>query len=99
MYKLKSGYGAPCAYFDGMFHYFNLNKATLNAGSHNWTGPCSDAVSKEYTISEDGSIDQLRYLLFRNKYSIVLYNGDWDAVVPYIDTLKNIPKLYVNPID
>ena len=26
-------------------------------------------------------------------YQIVLYNGDWDDVVPYIDTLKNIKKL------
>ncbi len=43
-------------------------------------------------------MDQLRYLIFRGKYRIVLYNGDWDAVVPYVDTLKNIPNLYINPI-
>jgi hypothetical protein len=23
----------------------------------------------------------------------VLYNGDWDAVVPFIDTVKNLAKL------
>ncbi len=27
------------------------------------------------------------------KISIILYNGNWDAVVPYVDTLKNIKKL------
>lgn len=43
-------------------------------------------------------MEQLRYLIFREKYRIVLYNGDWDAVVPYVDTLKNIPGLYINPV-
>ena len=28
-------------------------------------------------------------------YQIVLYNGDWDDVVPYIDTLKNIKSLHI----
>ena len=27
------------------------------------------------------------------RYQIVLYNGDWDDVVPYIDTLKGIKNL------
>lgn len=32
-----------------------------------------------------------KYLIARSsKYSIFLYNGDWDNVVPYTDTLKNI---------
>lgn len=39
-----------------------------------------------------------RYLLSlqmneTRKISIILYNGNWDAVVPYVDTLKNIRKL------
>lgn len=36
-----------------------------------------------------------RYLLTKTaaQYRIVLYNGDWDAVVPYIDTIKNLRKL------
>jgi hypothetical protein len=35
-----------------------------------------------------------RYLLSRiSQYQIALYNGDWDAVVPYVDTIKNLEKL------
>lgn len=26
-------------------------------------------------------------------FIVVLYNGDWDSVVPYIDTIKNLEKL------
>jgi hypothetical protein len=42
-------------------------------------------------------MDSYRYLLAlaptTRKINIVLYNGNWDAVVPYLDTLKNIKKL------
>jgi hypothetical protein len=36
-----------------------------------------------------------RYLLGRetNRTQIILYNGNWDVVVPYIDTIKNIKAL------
>lgn len=27
------------------------------------------------------------------KYSITLYSGDWDAVVPYVDTLEGLRRL------
>lgn len=27
------------------------------------------------------------------KISIILYNGNWDAVVPYVDTLKGMKLL------
>ena len=39
-----------------------------------------------------------RYLLSKiSNYSITLYNGDWDDVVPYGDTLKNMKKLNLGP--
>jgi hypothetical protein len=28
-----------------------------------------------------------------DSYRIVLYSGDWDDVVPYTDTLKNLAQL------
>lgn len=37
-----------------------------------------------------------RYLLSRiheKSYIIHLYNGNWDAVIPYHDTIDNIKKL------
>jgi len=39
-----------------------------------------------------GSVDAYAYLLARetNRSQIVLYSGNWDVVVPYTDTVKNI---------
>ena len=34
--------GAPCAYFDGMFNYFNINEKEFRAKFQDqlWNGPC-----------------------------------------------------------
>lgn len=34
--------GAPCAFFDGMFDYFNLNEVEYKAKfpGQKWNGPC-----------------------------------------------------------
>lgn len=38
-----------------------------------------------------GSTHELSYLITRlSDYNLVLYNGDWDGVVPFIDTFKNL---------
>lgn len=89
---------APCAYFDGVFSYFNANAEAYHAKfkGMTWNGPCAENIS--YSIDLKGSMASYRYLLSKiNKYSITLYNGDWDDVVPYIDTLKNMRKLNLEP--
>ena len=61
-----------------------------------WNGPCASNVS--YHIDLAGSMASYRILLSRQslaKYQIVLYNGDWDDVVPYHDTIKGIKNLYL----
>lgn len=90
--------GAPCAYFDGVFNYFNLNSAEFHARSTDmkWLGPCNGDI--DYTIDLSGSIPEYRILLARlstKKYQMVLYSGDWDDVVPYHDTIKGIRSLYL----
>ena len=41
---------------------------------------------------------QYSYLLDRlDKYHVVLFNGDWDSVVPFSDTMQNIEKLNPEP--
>ncbi len=44
-----------------------------------------------------GSMASYAYLLSRDvskkNYQIVLYNGDWDDVVPYLDTLHGLKEL------
>jgi len=51
----------------------------------------AENITAAYHISIKGSMDSYRYLLAKlGKYQIVLYSGDWDDVVPYSDTRKNI---------
>ena len=88
--------GAPCAYFDGLFNYFNSNAEAYHAqnASRTWNGPCASEI--KYDIDMKGSIAQYRILLARLsvvKYQIVLFSGDWDDVVPYHDTVKGIRNL------
>lgn len=35
--------GAPCAYFDGVFDYFNINEVAYHAkfDGMKWNGPCA----------------------------------------------------------
>jgi hypothetical protein len=61
----------------------------------NWNGPCAENIT--YNIDASGSMGSYRYLLSliptTRKISIILYSGNWDAVVPYVDTIKGIKKL------
>lgn len=50
-------------------------------------------------MSVEGSIDAYKFLINVGKYKIILYNGDWDDVVPYTDTLKNFRKMGLQPQD
>lgn len=51
----------------------------------------AEDINAKYTIDQSGSTYQLSYLLNRlSDIHLVFYNGDWDAVVPYLDTLKNL---------
>lgn len=39
----------------------------------------------------------MAYLMSRlGSIQLVLYNGDWDAVVPFVDTIKNLENLKVS---
>jgi hypothetical protein len=92
----KNFNGAPCAYFDGVLNYFGSNEEAYHAKFPNmkWNGPCAENIT--YTIDSKGSLASYRYLLARvvdKRYQIVLYNGDWDTVVPYLDTIKWIKAL------
>ncbi len=43
-------------------------------------------------------MQEYRYLLDRlDKYHIILYNGDWDDVVPFQDTMDNLERLNLKP--
>jgi hypothetical protein len=52
----------------------------------------TQAQNITYNINPRGSVESYAYLLSRetNRSQIVLYSGNWDVVVPYTDTVKNI---------
>lgn len=54
--------GAPCAYFDGIHDYFQLNTKAYNAknSSMMWNGPCAEI---DYTVDPAGSMASYRHLL------------------------------------
>ena len=93
--------GAPCAFFDGIHDYFNLNEEAYKAkfpGMH-WNGPCA---SIKYHADPEGSLHAYRHLLglmtTERKIPIILYSGTWDSVVPYGDTLQGIKELGLSPV-
>jgi hypothetical protein len=60
----------------------------------------AEDITGKYHISLRGSMAEYAYLLDRlDKYHIILYNGDWDSVVPIGDTLQNLEKLNLQPTD
>ena len=89
--------GAPCAYFDGIFDYFNLNEEAYHAKfkGQKWNGPCVEDI--RYRIDTAGSIASYRHLIglipTSRRIGLVLYNGNWDSVVPYGDSLKGLDML------
>lgn len=89
--------GAPCAFFDGLVDYFTAHGKEYNAiDGTKWNGPCAEDITGKYYINVDGSMREYRYLLNKlGDYHIVLYSGDWDDVVPYTDTQKNLENLYL----
>jgi hypothetical protein len=94
--------GAPCAFFDGVHDYFNLNEQAFkakNPGMH-WNGPCAENI--RYSIDPAGSMHSYRQLLSLantdRKIAIILYSGTWDSVVPYTDTLKGIRELNLQEV-
>ena len=47
-----------------------------------------------YSISERGSIDEYRRIFLNGGVRVWLFSGDWDDVVPFSDTEKNVKQLY-----
>ena len=57
-----------------------------------------DSITGKYSISLRGSMAEYRYILDRpQKFHVVLYNGDWDDIIPFADTLSNLDKLKLDP--
>lgn len=83
-----------------MLDYFTAHATDFHSQSSKWEGPCSEDITGKYQISLKGSMDEYRYLLDRiSDYHLILFNGDWDSVVPFSNTMRNIEKLRLQPTD
>ncbi len=83
---MKSGDESPCTDDQGITAYFN--KANVKQQLHittdiNWS-PCSEEVGKKYKMGAT-SLDLFEDLK-KAKLSILLYSGNVDGVVPYVET-------------
>ena len=47
-------------------------------------------ILEKYEATPSGSFDQMIRLLSLKQIKVWLYNGDWDDIVPFTDTLKNL---------
>lgn len=89
--------GIPeCPNDNGAVKYWNLNKHAFHVFDVNkdWE-PCSEI---NYTLGNDGSMAQYRNIFLNRAVKVWLYNGDWDDVVPYRDTEKNLKELKVQKV-
>lgn len=93
--RRKTGYGdqgAPCAAFGVYQSYFNTPSVqqALHVPNTTWNA-CSDI---DYHISPEGSFPCYLNTLFKTPgLSILVYSGDIDGVVPYVDTIDNLNVL------
>ena len=79
-----------CPKDDGAIDYWNLNKIPFKTLKYNKTwSPCRRV---NYTITPRGSLQEYQNIL-KNQVKVWLFSGDWDDVVPFTDTEKNVDKL------
>jgi carboxypeptidase C (cathepsin A) len=91
--NVKSGSDSPCTDDIGITNYFN--KDTVRAQLHikradQWT-PCSEKVGNNYHMSNSS----LSFFpTFKQKgLKVLLYSGNVDAVVPYVETEEYIKQI------
>lgn len=46
-----------------------------------------------YAISDRGSMDEYRRIFLNRGVKVWLFSGDWDDIVPFTDTEKNVDAL------
>ncbi len=68
-----------------------VNNGTFNLKSDfkNFT-ICNASIYKAYDIGENGSFQELESLISMNDLKVYFFSGDWDDVIPFTDTVKNL---------
>jgi hypothetical protein len=84
-----------CPNDNGIIQYFVAHASDYHSKStEDWT-PCTDV---NYDIDPKGSIAQYKRIRLNSAVKIWLFNGDWDDVVPFPDTLKNLEKMNIRAV-
>jgi hypothetical protein len=85
-----------CPSDDGAIQYFNLTKHAFHVDHVNKTWePCTEI---NYDMTEDGSMREYFEIFLNKGIRVLLFSGDWDDVVPYRDTEKNLELLRVEKV-
>ena len=87
---MQLGQIPECPSDDGAIQYWNLNKIPFHINYTKTWAPCSRLT---YKMTESGSMNQYTEIFKNRGIKTWLFSGDWDDVVPYTDTEKNIIKL------
>jgi hypothetical protein len=81
-----------CPSDDGAIKYWNLNKIPFKVDKVNKTWSVCSHLN--YSISQRGSLAEYDRLIGKGELRVWLFSGDWDDVVPFTDTEKNVGKLH-----
>jgi hypothetical protein len=82
-----------CQFYAGINSYFKINKEKFR-GVKDGFQACNETIYELYTKTEAGSMNEYARIITEVPgVSIYFYNGDWDATVPFTDTLKNLERL------
>lgn len=86
-----------CEYDHGLQTYFDVNAHIWNSQTSVPFAACNDTIFEAYDREPRGSLDAYRSIINRGQIKVYLYNGDWDDVVPFRDTIKNLQLLDLQP--
>jgi len=104
-YNFKNGINlktniVPCALSAGGFAFFNndtVRQALHVRNSSGYWDSCNDQIYAKYQRVGEGTVNQYQYLRGKG-YSILVFSGDTDAVVPTVDTVRWVYGLNWNTI-
>lgn len=95
-HQLNLGQINECPNDNGAIKYWNLNVNAFNLNNTKKTWePCTDL---NYTLGIDSSMEEYKRIFLNRAVKVWLFNGDWDDVVPFRDTEKNLAELKIGKV-
>lgn len=81
-----------CENMKGVENYFHSNNVAFHSDKTNFA-VCNWTIFDKYEVTNSGSMLEIPQILTETDYRVHLFNGDFDDVVPFTDTLKNLEKM------